>query len=134
LGSTLHGFIFEQEYQRQKERTPPAEMARALDSFFEAIPKDDRYHVELRTESYLCKPVFDVLAKHGVGRCSPTGPGFRRCPSSFPKRGQGFSKMKKQEEVSGKEITRFGDEKGVRGSKMGLKIPQSGEELGNLHR
>lgn len=68
LGPTLHGFIFEQEYQRQKERTPPADLASALDAFFRAIPKDNRYHVELRTESYLCKPVFETLARHGVGQ------------------------------------------------------------------
>jgi uncharacterized protein YecE (DUF72 family) len=68
LGPTLHGCIFEQEYQRQKERTPPADLASALDAFFGAIPQDDRYHVELRTESYLSKPVFGVLAKHGVGQ------------------------------------------------------------------
>ena len=68
LGPTLHGFIFEQEYQRQKERTPPADLASALDAFFGAIPQDNRYHVELRTESYICKPVVAVLAKHGVGQ------------------------------------------------------------------
>ncbi len=68
LGPMLRGFIFEQEYQRQKERIAPEEMASALDTFFGAIPTDPRYHVELRTESYLCKPVFDVLAKHGVGQ------------------------------------------------------------------
>lgn len=68
LGPTLRGFIFEQEYQPQRERTPLPQMASALDAFFGAIPKDDRYHVELRTESYLSKPVFDVLAKHGVGQ------------------------------------------------------------------
>lgn len=68
LGPTLRGFIFEQEYQRQKERTTPEEMASAMDTFFGAIPTDRRYHVELRTDSYLCKPVFEVLAKHGVGR------------------------------------------------------------------
>jgi uncharacterized protein YecE (DUF72 family) len=68
LGPTLRGFVFEQEYQRQKERIAPEEMARALDAFFGAIPPDPCYHVELRTESYLSKPVFDVLAKHGVGQ------------------------------------------------------------------
>jgi uncharacterized protein YecE (DUF72 family) len=68
LGPTLRGFIFEQEYQRQKERIAPEEMALALDAFFGAIPSDRRYHVELRTDSYLCEPVFDVLARHGVGQ------------------------------------------------------------------
>jgi uncharacterized protein YecE (DUF72 family) len=68
LGPTLHGFIFEQEYQRQKDRIAPEEMAQALDAFFGAIPPDRRYHAELRTDSYLCEPVFEVLARHGVGQ------------------------------------------------------------------
>ena len=68
LGPVLRGVIFEQEYQRQKERLAPEAMALALDTFFGAIPADRRYHVELRTDSYLCQPVFDILAKHGVGQ------------------------------------------------------------------
>jgi len=68
LGPMLRGLIFEQEYQRQKERVAPEEMASALNTFFGAIPTDRRYHVELRTDSYLCEPVFDVLAEHGVGQ------------------------------------------------------------------
>jgi hypothetical protein len=32
------------------------------------VPKDKRYHIELRTEAYLASPVFDVLDKHGVGQ------------------------------------------------------------------
>jgi len=38
-----------------------------LDEFFGKIPKDPRYHLELRTEAYLVDPVFDVLKKNGVG-------------------------------------------------------------------
>jgi len=67
LGPHLSGFIFEQEYQPKKGRVEPEEMAKSLDAFFKAIPKDKRYHVELRTEAYLADPVFDVLEKHGVG-------------------------------------------------------------------
>ncbi|MBM4339511.1 MAG: DUF72 domain-containing protein [Deltaproteobacteria bacterium] len=67
LSSNLRGFMFEQEYHPKKERVEPDEMAKALDAFFNAIPKDKRYHVELRTEAYLAEPVFDVLEKHGVG-------------------------------------------------------------------
>jgi len=33
------GFIFEQGYQRQKDRTPVNEMARDLDKFIKMIPK-----------------------------------------------------------------------------------------------
>jgi uncharacterized protein YecE (DUF72 family) len=68
LGSALTGLLFEQEYQRKKDRTSPDDLAAALDTFFEEIPKDDRYHIELRTEPYLAGPVFNVLEKHGVGQ------------------------------------------------------------------
>jgi hypothetical protein len=68
LGSLIGGFIFEQEYQRSQDRIPPKEMAGALNGFFESIPRDDRYHIELRTEPYLCDWVFEVLEKHGVGQ------------------------------------------------------------------
>jgi uncharacterized protein YecE (DUF72 family) len=68
LCSSLTGFIFEQEYQRKDERLPVVKMASALDAFFKAIPPDTRYHIELRTEFYLMKPVFEVLEKHGVGQ------------------------------------------------------------------
>jgi len=67
LGPHLSGFIFEQEYQPKKERVEVDEMAKSLDSFFKAVPKDKRYHIELRTEAYLSEPVFDILERHGVG-------------------------------------------------------------------
>ena len=67
LGPNLSGFIFEQEYQPKKERVEVDEMAKSLDSFFKAVPKDKRYHIELRTEAYLSEPVFDILERHGVG-------------------------------------------------------------------
>lgn len=67
LGPNLKGIIFEQEYQRLSERTGPVELAIQLDRFFSAIPRDNKYHVELRTEAYLSKPVIDVLRKHGAG-------------------------------------------------------------------
>jgi len=68
LGSALNGFIFEQEYQRKQDRTPVGETAKALDAFFKAIPRDSRYHIELRTEPYLNAPVFHVLQNYGVGQ------------------------------------------------------------------
>jgi len=68
LGPALSGFIFEQEYQRRQDRNPVKEMAKTLDDFFKAIPEDKRYHIELRTESYLSNQVFQVLEKHGVGQ------------------------------------------------------------------
>jgi len=68
LGSMLTGFIFEQEYQRKDERLPIVKLASVLDIFFKEIPTDTRYHIELRTETYLTDPVFEVLEKHGVGQ------------------------------------------------------------------
>jgi uncharacterized protein YecE (DUF72 family) len=68
LGPNLKGIIFEQEYQRQSERIPPVQLATQLDRFFNSIPRDNRYQVELRTEAYYCKPVIEVLAKHGAGQ------------------------------------------------------------------
>ena len=68
LGPFLTGLIFEQEYQRKKDRTSPQELATALDQFFEEIPTENRYHLELRTEAYLAPQVFKVMEKHGVGQ------------------------------------------------------------------
>lgn len=68
LGPHLKGLIFEQEYQPKKERVPPEQFAEALDRFLGSIPEDDRYHVEIRTESLLADPYFRVLEKHGVGQ------------------------------------------------------------------
>ena len=67
LGPCLNGFIFEQEYHIKNDRFAPAKLAQHLDEFFNKIPRDTRYHIELRTEAYLADPVFDVLKKHGVG-------------------------------------------------------------------
>jgi uncharacterized protein YecE (DUF72 family) len=68
LGGTLNGLIFEQEYQRKQDRVPVKKMAEDLDGFFESVPKDIRYHIELRTDAYLRSPVFEILEKHGVGQ------------------------------------------------------------------
>jgi uncharacterized protein YecE (DUF72 family) len=68
LGPFLTGLVFEQEYQRKKDRSSPKELAADLDLFFEEIPKDNRYHLELRTEPYLTDAVFEVMEKYGVGQ------------------------------------------------------------------
>jgi uncharacterized protein YecE (DUF72 family) len=68
LGANLTGFIFEQEYQRKEDRAPVIEMAQSLNKFFSQIPKDSRYHLELRTDLYLRDQVFEVLSKYGVGQ------------------------------------------------------------------
>ena len=68
LDGFLAGLIFEQEYQRKKDRSSPKQLAADLDLFFKEIPKDDRCHLELRTEPYLTDPVFEVMEKYGVGQ------------------------------------------------------------------
>ncbi len=68
LGPTLRAMVLEQEYQRKDERTPPEELAGSLDAFFGAVPRDNRYHIELRTEAYLSEPVFEVMERRGVGQ------------------------------------------------------------------
>ena len=68
LGSHLTGFIFEQEYQRKAERGPSSQLARAMTKFFETIPPDPRYHMELRTESYLDPPMVKLLETFGIGQ------------------------------------------------------------------
>ncbi|MBW2072232.1 MAG: DUF72 domain-containing protein, partial [Deltaproteobacteria bacterium] len=68
LGSHVQSFIFEQEYQRKKDRLDVHTLSEQLDKFFRRIPADDRYHIELRTESYLASPVFRLLEKYGIGQ------------------------------------------------------------------
>ena len=68
LGPALQGMIFEQEYQRKKDRAPLKEVAADLKRFFGSIHEDTRCHIELRTEAYLSAPIFQVLEEHGVGQ------------------------------------------------------------------
>ena len=67
LGPNLGGFIFEQEYHLKSDRIPINEFAESLDTFLNRVPKDTRYHIELRTDAYLNDTVFKVLEKHGIG-------------------------------------------------------------------
>jgi hypothetical protein len=96
LGSSLRGFIFEQEYQRKDERTPPRKLADALDEFFGAIPRDNRFHIELRTEAYLDKSVFDVLSKWGVGQVYSHWTWLPSLLRQFDKAGHSFFNSGKQ--------------------------------------
>jgi uncharacterized protein YecE (DUF72 family) len=96
LGPAINGFIFEQEYQKSKDRLPSEEVAKSLDTFFQSIPTDERYHVELRTEAYLTEPVFAVLQKYGVGQVLSHWtwlPGLRK---QFEKSGGRFFNSGKQ--------------------------------------
>ncbi len=68
LSPWLFGMVFEQEYQRAAERASPHDFARELDSFFSSIPRDHRYHVEIRTWPLATGPVLDVMKAHGIGQ------------------------------------------------------------------
>ncbi|MFC1895298.1 DUF72 domain-containing protein [Thermodesulfobacteriota bacterium] len=68
LGNMLAGFVFEQEYQTKRDKVSPREHAASLDSFFERLPPDDRYHCEIRTQNLLTRDFFDVLRRRGVGQ------------------------------------------------------------------
>jgi hypothetical protein len=68
LDTNIRGFIFEQEYQRKQDRPAPRKMAEEVDRFFESIPRDDRYHMEIRTSPLLAPSLFSVMRRHGVGQ------------------------------------------------------------------
>jgi hypothetical protein len=67
LGDNLAAFIFEQEYQRKADRISPKKYVEELDDFLGKLPKDKRYHIETRTDSYHIKEYFETLDKQGVG-------------------------------------------------------------------
>ncbi|MGC9194459.1 MAG: DUF72 domain-containing protein [Syntrophobacteraceae bacterium] len=90
LGSQLKGIIFEQEYQRLSERIPASEFAARLDVFLAGIPCDLARHVELRTESYSCKPVREVLEKHGAGQILSHWTWLPGLKTQFARAGQRF--------------------------------------------
>lgn len=68
LGDAIYGFVFEQEYQRKKDRMPERDYLKGIAEFLGRIPKDDRYHIEIRTEGYLKPAYFRILENHGVGQ------------------------------------------------------------------
>jgi uncharacterized protein YecE (DUF72 family) len=68
LRSMVTGFIFEQEYLTKQDRPSVTDLAENLDVFFQEIPRDKRYHLELRTDLYLRDQIFEVMERHGVGQ------------------------------------------------------------------
>ncbi|MCK8600116.1 DUF72 domain-containing protein [Desulfoferrobacter suflitae] len=96
LGKSMAGLIFEQEYQRKDERISAKEMGMQLDAFFSKIPKDTRYHIELRTASYLDRAVFEVFAKHGVGQVLSHWTWLPPLRRQFAKAGRRFFNSGKQ--------------------------------------
>ena len=67
LGDKLHGFIFEQVYQRKADRVSTQKYIKDLDHFIGSLPEDNRYHLETRTDYYHSNSYFEMLDKHGVG-------------------------------------------------------------------
>jgi uncharacterized protein YecE (DUF72 family) len=90
LGNSIGGFLFEQEYQAKKDRVEPDRFAESMDAFFQAVPSDDRYHVEVRTESLLAGPHFKVLEKHGVGQVLSHWTWLPPLRKQFEKGGESF--------------------------------------------
>jgi uncharacterized protein YecE (DUF72 family) len=68
LGDRIGGFIFEQEYQPKKGRIATEAFVTGWETFFQELPRDDRYHLEVRTESLLTEAYFDLLQRHGIGQ------------------------------------------------------------------
>lgn len=68
LGDQISGFLFEQEYQRKQDRATADTYAAGLAEFFQKVPQDSRYHIEVRTDSLLSPPYFKVLEKFGIGQ------------------------------------------------------------------
>lgn len=66
LGKRLAGFIFEKGYQRKDATPPPEENIGDLARFFEAIPGDQRYAIEERTDRLKSHTYFDFLRKRGI--------------------------------------------------------------------
>lgn len=67
LGDHLKGFIFEQEYQRKADRISPKQFVEDLEGFVDSLPRDDRYHFEIRTDYYHTHQYFELIQKHGLG-------------------------------------------------------------------
>jgi uncharacterized protein YecE (DUF72 family) len=68
LGDLVQAFVFEQEYQAKKERPSSREHVDALGAFLDKLPKDPRYHFEIRTEALLTESYFALLEEYGVGQ------------------------------------------------------------------
>jgi len=90
LGEFISGLIFEQEYQPKKDRMPPEEYIDGLDKFFSQIPRDHRYHIETRTDSYYTNAYFELLQEYGLGQVfshwtwlPPLRKQFLRCAKRF---------------------------------------------------
>lgn len=67
LGHRIAAFSFEKAYQRKNSSPPPDDNIIQLQNFFEAIPKDKRYHIEERTDRLKTPAYFAFLREYGIG-------------------------------------------------------------------
>ncbi|HUU45597.1 MAG TPA: DUF72 domain-containing protein [Acidobacteriota bacterium] len=67
LGDRIAAFIFEKGYQRKADCVPADENIADLEAFFAAIPDDERYHIEERTDRLKTPEYFDFLRDRGIG-------------------------------------------------------------------
>jgi uncharacterized protein YecE (DUF72 family) len=66
FGDHTGPFVFEFRATASGEGLPPARFIDRLDRFFERLPRDARYAVELRDPAYLIPAYFAVLRQHNV--------------------------------------------------------------------
>lgn len=67
MGDRLDGVLFQQEYRRVADSPSPEVNVEHLDAFFDALPTDVQYHVELRSDHLMDGGYFDWLATRGLG-------------------------------------------------------------------
>ncbi|HWO57606.1 MAG TPA: DUF72 domain-containing protein [bacterium] len=67
LGNRIAAFSFEKAYQRKDSCPPPEKNIESLREFFEAIPRDPRYHIEERTDRLKTEDYFVFLHEYGIG-------------------------------------------------------------------
>ncbi|MGB5984317.1 MAG: DUF72 domain-containing protein [Desulfobacterales bacterium] len=92
----LWGFVFEQGYMPKARRQAPEKLAAGFDAFFDQAPRDSRYHLELRTPFYLAPPLFEVLARHGVGQVFSHWTWLPDLKTQFEKGGRQFYNAARQ--------------------------------------
>jgi uncharacterized protein YecE (DUF72 family) len=69
LGPRLAGVIVEQEYTKVRESPPPEAFLNGLARFFDDVPNDVAYHLEVRSAHLLVPGYFELLRAHGLGFC-----------------------------------------------------------------
>jgi len=67
LGDRIAGFIFEKAYQKKADTPPPEDNIAELARFFSALPDDNRYHIEERTDRLKTPDYFAFLRERGIG-------------------------------------------------------------------